>query len=432
MKKIILFVVATILCFLGFVASAHSAQKAVVSFTFDDGYVSVYRNAFVKLRVFDFPATVYVATSLIHKEAGVKMSWEQMKLLSQYGWEVGCHTHSHKNITRLSQEELSFEINTSISLLNEHGFKVQAFAPPHGDLDETSMPLIKNKFTSSRRAWKAKSLDDDLNSFVGLDRFNIESFELKHTTKIEEVKRLITRVVKEKKWLVFFAHAIVSTEPSEYQFATEKFNEIVNFVAEFVEKKQAEVLTISQALGYEDKHKKYEAIEAPVAGKVALVEKKTVSKISVKPMVVAEEAPAELAKEEKDKFPLALPFSSWGEVRWGNGKINEGLVLDSYFEQGADLYRWGNFTFNSFIGLRVSQSSENRDYWNNKFGPWFGVKIKHPFKLFPRAWGELSLGVRGEYYNYTSSAIDDNEFRAVLFFQWSFGGDWYDYNKGGW
>jgi len=130
-------------------------------------------------------------------------------------------------------------------------------------------------------------------------------------------------------------------------------------------------------------------------------------------------------KEEKtSSFPLGYPFSSWGEIRYSKGDINEGLVLDCYFEQGADLYRWHRATLNSFVGLRVTQSSEDDDYWNNKIGPWFGVKVKHPFNVFPRAWGEVDLGVRGEYYGYTNSPTNDNEFRVVLFLQWSFGGDW--------
>lgn len=133
-----------------------------------------------------------------------------------------------------------------------------------------------------------------------------------------------------------------------------------------------------------------------------------------------------------DDFPLAYPFSSWGELRWADGDVEEGLVLDSYFEQGVDLWRWDDFTFNSFLGLRLTQSSEDIDYWNNKVGPWFGVKVKHPFRIFPRAWGQLSMGVRGEYYNYTSSVVDDNDLRVVFFLQWSFGGDWNNLNKGGW
>ncbi len=131
----------------------------------------------------------------------------------------------------------------------------------------------------------------------------------------------------------------------------------------------------------------------------------------------------------KDDFPLGYPFSSWGEIRYGSSDVEDGLILDSYFEQGINWYQWNDFTFNTFLGLRLVQSTEDRDFWNNKYGPWLGFKIKHPLIFFPSAWGEFCVGIRGELYDYTSFLVDDSEIRAVYFGQWSFGGDWKNYNS---
>jgi len=133
---------------------------------------------------------------------------------------------------------------------------------------------------------------------------------------------------------------------------------------------------------------------------------------------------ARQSKKEKD-FPLGYPFSSWGEIRCQDSDIEESLIGDGYLEQGVDVFESYNWTLTPFIGLRFTQSNDGDHYWNNKVGPWFGVKAKRPFEFFPGSWGEISIGIRGEYYYYTSNERD-NDFVAAIFLQWSFGGDWKD------
>jgi len=414
---------------MGFSQPAQSAEKAIITFTFDDGRVSVYQNAFVKLNDLGLPANVYVITNLVGKDDSQYMNWSQIITLSRYGWEIGSHSHTHKHLPKLTDKELIYELDESIRVLNAYRIKPQAFAAPHGTLDERTLLFIKERFTSHRRAWKPTDRSDDLNTLKDLDRFNVEAFELKNTTTVEQAKRLINRAIEERKWLVFLAHSIVDTESqAKYQFSVVKFNEIVNYVAVARAEGKVEVLTVSQALGYGEKNKGYGEINGldslfVQTGQAENIDTKEDinTKVSMAPIVAVNET----VPETKSNFPLGYPFSSWGELRWGEGDIEEGLVLDSYFEQGVDWWRWDDLTFNSFVGLRLVQSSESRDYWNNKLGPWFGVKVKHPFRIFPEAWGEVGLGVRGEYYHYTSSAVDDNDdLQVVPFFQWSFGGDW--------
>ena len=144
------------------------------------------------------------------------------------------------------------------------------------------------------------------------------------------------------------------------------------------------------------------------------------SKITLEPLVTVNEE-----KDEDDQFPLAYPFSSWGEIRLQDSDIEESLIGDGYFEQGVDWAKLPfNWTLNTFAGLRFTQSNDSDHWWNNKVGPWFGVKVKHSFTIFPASWGEVALGVRGEYYKYTNSTSRNTDFVEAAFGQWSFGGDW--------
>ena len=122
--------------------------------------------------------------------------------------------------------------------------------------------------------------------------------------------------------------------------------------------------------------------------------------------------------------PIGYPYFSWGEISqgWGDKGLEEGLLVEGYVEQGIDWFEKNDWVFNTFIGLRFNFSSESEDYWNNRVGPWIGIKASHPF--WSPGWGSVSLGLRGELYEYTTSAGPNNDSRITAFFQWSFGGDW--------
>lgn len=123
--------------------------------------------------------------------------------------------------------------------------------------------------------------------------------------------------------------------------------------------------------------------------------------------------------------PLGYPWSSWGEAAYRWQGDEEGLKLDGYVEQGVDWAKLPktDWVLNTFVGARFTFSDQAQDYWNNKVGPWFGVKVKRPLALFKNDWGEVALGVRGEYYEYTSVSRGGN-LGGMVFLQWSFGGNW--------
>jgi hypothetical protein len=119
----------------------------------------------------------------------------------------------------------------------------------------------------------------------------------------------------------------------------------------------------------------------------------------------------------------AHPYMSWGELRWSDDDIKEGLVLDAYAEQGIDLAAWKDWTFGAFAGLRLVQSSEADDFWNNKIGPRAGVRARYAFTPLPGFWGSADFGARVDYEIYSSSDHSDG-YAFVPFAQWSTGGDW--------
>jgi hypothetical protein len=123
--------------------------------------------------------------------------------------------------------------------------------------------------------------------------------------------------------------------------------------------------------------------------------------------------------------PLAYPFSSWGEISSSHCDTqDDDFKFAGAFEQGVDWFKLNQFTFNTFASINITQSDNDRNYWDNKVGLYVGAKIKHPLKLAINNWGTMALGIRAEFYDYTSDYGPSKENCVVVFFQWSFGGDW--------
>ena len=97
--------------------------------TFDDGYRSVYRNAFPVLQETGFSAVVFLITGYIGKLntwdaniGGIRFAHldeGQIAEMSRAGVEIASHTVSHRALTYLSDNEVRRELETSRRRLAE-------------------------------------------------------------------------------------------------------------------------------------------------------------------------------------------------------------------------------------------------------------------------------------------------------------------------
>ncbi len=125
-----------------------------VAVTFDDGFRSVATVAFPILRRYGIPATVFVATNWIgtgepmrwpgieqwyggpHGAELLPMSWGDLAMLTDAGWEVGSHTRSHPRLTQLDDARLRDELYGSRAACEEHLSRpCRTLAYPYGDHD---------------------------------------------------------------------------------------------------------------------------------------------------------------------------------------------------------------------------------------------------------------------------------------------------------
>ncbi len=64
------------------------------------------------------------------------MDWEDLRQLTDVGWEIGSHTCTHPRLTRLDDAALCIELEGSRNDCLENIGRCDSLAYPYGDVDE--------------------------------------------------------------------------------------------------------------------------------------------------------------------------------------------------------------------------------------------------------------------------------------------------------
>jgi peptidoglycan/xylan/chitin deacetylase (PgdA/CDA1 family) len=121
-------------------------RTPAVLLTFDGGYSDQLENAVPVLQAFKFPATFFPVSDYLDDEAddGTMMRPKDLLDLAQSGHTIGCHTHSHPNLTELSAAEIQREVNGSKQILEDIlGQRVSAFCYPYGARNSLSASIVR-------------------------------------------------------------------------------------------------------------------------------------------------------------------------------------------------------------------------------------------------------------------------------------------------
>lgn len=112
-----------------------------VLITFDDAYNNIYEEGIPILLNYGFSATLFVVSDYTGKkntwDAGFArrnhMGWDRLIELSGLGFEIASHTHTHRDLTRLSSKEIKIEMEFSKKTIEDRiGKSVQFLSYPFG------------------------------------------------------------------------------------------------------------------------------------------------------------------------------------------------------------------------------------------------------------------------------------------------------------
>lgn len=120
-------------------------RKCYIVCTFDDGYKTLISNAAPILHKYSFSATVFVCTSLIgkdntwnNKDSKLRqhLDMDDLMILQDLGWEIASHGVSHRNLLKLNDKDLIYELSQSHDIISEMFGYSSSYAYPYGAYNE--------------------------------------------------------------------------------------------------------------------------------------------------------------------------------------------------------------------------------------------------------------------------------------------------------
>jgi peptidoglycan/xylan/chitin deacetylase (PgdA/CDA1 family) len=125
--------------------------------TFDDGFESVYSEAFPLLQQYGWPATVFLTVGahgtrsrterLPSLDGRQMLSWVEAAEMLRGGVTFGAHTLTHPDLTRLPASRVEVEVRESKSIIEDAlATRVAAFAYPFGRHDGRCREIVRDHF----------------------------------------------------------------------------------------------------------------------------------------------------------------------------------------------------------------------------------------------------------------------------------------------
>lgn len=183
-------------------------REPILSITFDDGWESVYTDAFPIMERYGIDSTQYVITNTFEKSA--YMSVDQIRQMQQYGHQIASHTVSHRDLTQLPLGEMEDElINAKNRLTDLYGATLD-FASPESSYDDDVLKAARKVYRSHRNTnVDLKTIGDaDLNLKETFDPYNINGYSVRRTTTSEQIQAFIKAASAQNAWIVLVYHQI--------------------------------------------------------------------------------------------------------------------------------------------------------------------------------------------------------------------------------
>jgi peptidoglycan/xylan/chitin deacetylase (PgdA/CDA1 family) len=134
--------------FVAFTAGRRQLPRKSVLLTFDDGYKSFVQYARPTLKDYGFGATLFVYSDFIG--AGSGLSWQELRTLSDQGYDVQAHSKTHANLRRKEGESeaayakrIEAELGYPLMLYKKNLPRaVDALAYPYGEVDDELLSFV--------------------------------------------------------------------------------------------------------------------------------------------------------------------------------------------------------------------------------------------------------------------------------------------------
>jgi peptidoglycan/xylan/chitin deacetylase (PgdA/CDA1 family) len=216
-------------------------------FGFTDGYEADYHHAYRELKLRGVRGTSFLNTATIGTPE--KLTWDMIREMVNDGWEMGCKTHNHLELSEATAQEIRHEMEMVNSLYTEQGLAIpKHITYPNGAYTSYVGSVVSEYRISGRR-------------FTGLSNnftnkgFNFMSYGWVHADMQDEegvnglnnAKAKVDLAFQEQSVIVsFLIHNIVeslSSPPVPYECLLVNFQQLLDYITA----KGGKIMTTNEA-----------------------------------------------------------------------------------------------------------------------------------------------------------------------------------------
>jgi peptidoglycan/xylan/chitin deacetylase (PgdA/CDA1 family) len=176
-------------------------KRALVTLTFDDGYISTYTYAQPLLDQYGYKATQFIITDLLGTTG--YMTDQNVQALNTDGQEIASHTVTHDDMTQEAASQITTELSQSQTILKQlTGKAVTDIAYPYGEYDTTVQSATAKYYTAAR------GVEDGLNSKDNFNAYDLKVQNIYDTTTTAQVADWVKQAQTTDTWLILVYHAV--------------------------------------------------------------------------------------------------------------------------------------------------------------------------------------------------------------------------------
>jgi peptidoglycan/xylan/chitin deacetylase (PgdA/CDA1 family) len=219
-----------------------------VIFTFDDGYISDYNLAYPILKSHGIQGTSYIIGKFPDHNTPNALSWSQIKEMSADGWDFGCHTYNHVDMTKLSAAQIRKSLEEENQAFINQGLeppKIMAY--PSGKYNQQVIDVVKQYRLQGRKAfYESKFVDPNHVNPYEIDSI---SADMRKPPRLKSREELVDKAVREKGIIVFRTHCMYKEKVNDngrwdVQTDSRLFAQLVQYCVD----KKVEFMTMSQLM----------------------------------------------------------------------------------------------------------------------------------------------------------------------------------------
>lgn len=209
--------------------AADDISDHVVVLMFDDGWHSVFTDAYPLLRTHGMTAVLPLISDYVSggtpRRTGTPYGYmnraEVQEMIDSLGIEIASHSKSHPFLTRLSDAAISDELHKSRQAL-ETMFRqdIATFVYPYGDYDRRVRRLVAEAGYSVARSINPGSVN------FSERPYDLPSSEIRKTTSLRTVENWIAG----RSVLILFLHRVVPLPVHYTDWGTNQFAELLDWL----------------------------------------------------------------------------------------------------------------------------------------------------------------------------------------------------------